>query len=255
MAAGHKATADAAAFALREGGNAFDAVIAAHWTACVAEPVLTSLGGGGFLIAQPHNGAPRVYDFFTHTPRHKRPVGDIDFHPIHADFGTMRQEFHIGHGSIATPGTVRGLFSVHRDLGGLPMAVLAAPAVQLAREGVRVNALQAYILDVVRPIYLASAAAAERFGSRREAGRLVGEDELLRLPELADTIQWLVEEGDRLFYEGDIAAAIDRACSTQGGHLRREDLATYQVKLREPLQVTYRGARLLTNPPPSSGDC
>mgnify|MGYP000644545501 CR=1 FL=1 len=49
------------------------------------------------------------------------------------------------------------------------------------------------------------------------------------------------------------AAAIDRACSTQGGYLRHEDLATYQVKLRKPLQVTYRGARLLTNPPPSSG--
>ena len=54
VAAGHRATADAAAFALREGGNAFDAVIAAHWSACVAEPVLTSLGGGGFLIAEPH---------------------------------------------------------------------------------------------------------------------------------------------------------------------------------------------------------
>jgi gamma-glutamyltranspeptidase/glutathione hydrolase len=253
IAAGHKATADAAAFALREGGNAFDAVIAAHWTACVAEPVLTSLGGGGFLIAQPHSGMPRVYDFFAHTPRHKRPVSDIDFHPIHADFGTTLQEFHIGYGSIATPGTVRGLFTIHRDLARLPMAVLAAPAVRLAREGLTVNALQAYILDVVRPIYLASPAAAQLFGSRCNPGRMVGENEVLRLPELADTLLWLVEEGDRLFYEGDIAAAIDRACTTQGGYLRRQDLASYQVKLRKPLQVSYRNARLLTNPPPSSG--
>ena len=253
VAAGHRATADAAAFALREGGNAFDAVIAAHWSACVAEPVLTSLGGGGFLIAEPHDGPARVYDFFAHTPRHKRPAGDIDFHPIHADFGTTRQEFHIGYGSIATPGTVRGLFTIHRDLARLPMAVLAAPAVQLARAGLTVNALQAYILDVVRPIYLASPAAAQRFGSRKNPGRLVGENEILRLPELADTLQWLVEEGDRLFYAGDIAAAIDQACSTQGGYLRREDLTAYQVKLRKPLQVAYRGARLLTNPPPSSG--
>jgi len=61
VAAGHAATAEAAAFALREGGNAFDAVIAAHWTACVAEPVLTSLGGGGFLLAQPQSGPACVY--------------------------------------------------------------------------------------------------------------------------------------------------------------------------------------------------
>jgi len=253
VAAGHSATADAAAFALREGGNAFDAVIAAHWSACVAEPVLTSLGGGGFLTAQPHAAAPRVYDFFAHTPRHKRPLSDIDFHPIQADFGTTQQEFHIGWGSVATPGTVRGLFAIHRDLARLPMAVLAAPAVQLAREGLRVNALQAYIFDVVRPIYLASPAAAQRFGSRSRPGRLVGEDEVLRLPELAETLQWLVEEGDRLFYEGDIAAAIERACSNDGGHLCREDLTAYQVRVRAPLQVSYRGARLLTNPPPSSG--
>ena len=60
VAAGHAATAEAAAFALREGGNAFDAVIAAHWSACVAEPVLTSLGGGGFLLAQSVAGHTRI---------------------------------------------------------------------------------------------------------------------------------------------------------------------------------------------------
>ena len=82
VAAGHAATAEAAAFALREGGNAFDAVIAAHWTACVAEPVLTSLGGGGFLLAQPESGPACVYDFFAQTPMQKLPAADIDFHPI-----------------------------------------------------------------------------------------------------------------------------------------------------------------------------
>ncbi len=253
VAAGHTATAEAAADVLRQGGNAFDAVIAAHWTACVAEPVLTSLGGGGFLIAQPHTGSPRVYDFFAHTPRHKRPVSDIDFYPIHADFGTTLQEFHIGYGSVATPGTVRGLFSIHRNLGTLPMSTLVAPAVELATRGLTVNRLQAYILDVVRPIYLATERAACCFASRRNPQRLVQEGEILRLPELADTLLALVEEGDRLFYEGDIAAAIDRACRTGGGHLRREDLSGYRVRLRDPLAVDYRHARLLTNPPPSSG--
>jgi gamma-glutamyltranspeptidase/glutathione hydrolase len=253
VAAGHTATADAAARALREGGNAFDAVIAAHWCACVAEPVLTSLGGGGFLLARPLGQDARVYDFFAHTPCRRQPADAIDFHPIQADFGTTLQEFHIGYGSVATPGTVRGLFSIHRELGSLPMPVLVEPAVQLARDGVPVNQLQAYILDVVRPIYLATAAAARRYGSARQAGRLVGEGETLWLPELADTISTLAMEGDRLFYEGEIAAQIADACRLQGGHLQRRDLEKYRVERREPLALDYRDARLQTNPPPASG--
>jgi len=187
VATGHAATAEAAAFALREGGNAFDAAIAAHWTACIAEPVLTSLGGGGFLLAQPDSGRTCIYDFFAQTPRHKRPETEIDFHPIHADFGTTRQEFHIGYGAVATPGTVRGLFAIHRDLGSLPMPVLMEPAVELAGKGLRVNKLQASILDVVRPVYLATPQATQRFASRSNKDTLVGEGETLYLPELADT--------------------------------------------------------------------
>ena len=253
VAAGHTATAEAAAFALREGGNAFDAAIAAHWCACVAEPVLTSLGGGGFLLAHPAGAAPRLFDFFAHTPRVRRPADETEFRPIHADFGTTLQEFHIGYGSVATPGTVRGLFAIHRELGTLPMKVLTHPALELARNGVRVNALQAYIFDVVRPVCLSTAAAAQRFASARDTGRLVGEGEILRLPELGETLEALAEEGDRLFYEGDIAALIDRACRDGGGHLDRHDLHAYRVTLRKPLRVTYRDAVLLTNPPPASG--
>ena len=253
VATGHAATAEAAAFALREGGNAFDAAIAAHWTACVAEPVLTSLGGGGFLLAQQDNGQACVYDFFAQTPVHKRPGTEIDFHPIHADFGTTLQEFHIGYGAVATPGTVRGLFAIHEDLGSLPMPVLMEPAVELARKGLRVNRLQAYIMDIVRPVYLATPQAAQRFTSPSKQGSLVGEGETLYLPELADTLLALGHEGERLFYEGDIAMEIDSACRSAGGHLRREDLARYRVIKRDPLRIKYRGSEFLTNPPPSSG--
>ena len=253
VAAGHQATLDAAAFALREGGNAFDAVVAASWAACVAEPVLTSLGGGGFLVARPYDAPTRTYDFFVHTPRRRRPPADIDFHPILADFGSTRQEFHIGYGAAATPGTVKGLFCVHRELAVLPMDVLMQPAIALARHGVRVNALQAYIFDVVRPIYMASAAARRRFASAADPDRLLGAGEILRLPELADTLWALGREGERLFYEGDIAALIDATCSAAGGHLARDDLAAYRVVRRDPLRLDYRGARLFANPPPASG--
>jgi len=253
VAAGHPATLEAAAHALRAGGNAFDAVVAAHWCACVAEPVLTSLGGGGFLLARPARGEARVYDFFAQTPGHRQPPEESDFHPIHADFGTMLQEFHIGYGSVATPGTVRGLFRIHSDLCTLPMPALLEPAIDLARRGVRLNSLQAYIFDVVRPIYLATPAAVRQFASRTQPGRLVGDGEVLTMPELAATLEALGREGERLFYEGEIAADIDTASRDGGGHLRRHDLESYQVIRREPLVIDYHGARLHTNPPPSSG--
>jgi gamma-glutamyltranspeptidase / glutathione hydrolase len=253
VAAGHPATADAAARVLRAGGNAFDAVVAAHWCACVAEPVLTSPGGGGFLLAHTAAGDSQVYDFFAHTPQRKRPTQEVDFHPIHADFGTTLQEFHIGYGAAAVPGTVRGLFEIHRELCTLPMPLLLEPAIELARRGVRINALQAYIFDIVKPIYLATPGAAQHFASRLRPDRLVGDGELLKLPELADTLEALGREGDRLFYTGEIAASIDAACRSGGGCLRRDDLESYRVVKRRPLTLQYRDARLHTNPPPSSG--
>ncbi len=253
VAAGHSATVAAAAAVLRAGGNAFDAVVAAQWCACVTEPVLTSLGGGGFLLAQSAGGDARVYDFFVHTPQRKRPRAELDFAPIDADFGTAVQEFHIGWGAAATPGTVRGLFGIQRALCRLPMRLLLQPAIDLARRGVRVNALQAYIFDVVRPIYLRSEAAARIFASRARPDRLVDDGELLRLPQLADTLEALGREGEALFYDGAIAALIDAACRHGGGQLRRDDLAAYRMIERRPLTLDYRHARLLTNPPPASG--
>ena len=89
VACGHPVTAAAAIEILEEGGNAFDAAIAAQFAACVAEPVLTSLGGGGFLLASRAQSAARIFDFFAHTPRRK--VGSMDsLMPIEAETAMVR---------------------------------------------------------------------------------------------------------------------------------------------------------------------
>ena len=93
---------------LEAGGNAFDAALAALCTAAIAEPLLASLGGGGFLLALPGGKKPSVYDFFCQTPGRRRPVEETDFYPILANFGAAEQEFHIGLGSSAVPGVVAG---------------------------------------------------------------------------------------------------------------------------------------------------
>jgi gamma-glutamyltranspeptidase/glutathione hydrolase len=253
VAAGHPQTAEAAALVLEAGGNAFDAALAGLCAACVAEPVLTSLGGGGFLTARTAAGETWVYDFFVQTPRRKRPLDEIELFPVVADFGTAQQEFHIGMGSIATPGTVRGLFDVHRELGTLPMARIVEPAITAARGGLLLNRLQAYIFGIVAPIYLATPGARALYASPGDPQRLYQEGERMRQPELADTLDLLAIEGDHLFYEGDLAQALVALCGQGGGQLGAADLAAYRTLRRKPLRRDYRGASLCFNPLPSSG--
>lgn len=246
IAAGHPLTAEAGQRMFALGGNAFDAALAALCAASVVEPVLTSLGGGGFLLARATGRAPILYDFFVQTPRRRRATDDVDFRPVIADFGTAQQEFHIGSGAIATPGTVRGLLHCQRALGSLPLREIVAPAVEYARAGVEVNALQAYIFSIVEPIYRATPAAESIYGG----AALAGQGSLFRQPELAETLAWIGDEGDAPFYDGEIAARLVTLSAEAGGHLTRDDLAAYRVIARTPLEHRYHGWRVATNPPP-----
>lgn len=252
VAAGHKETALAAANILREGGNAFDAVVAAHLAACVVEPVLASFGGGGYLVAHTASGNRCVYDHFVQTPRQKREPADAEFFPICADFGNTQQEFHIGRASIATPGTVRGLFAIHRDLCSLPMRVLAERAINLARGGVTMNAFQAYIFDIVKAIYSHAQKSGVNFYRNGDGGKSLEQGEILQQPELADCIDAVSREGEDLFYRGEIAQWVSDLCC-DGGHLSREDLEAYRVIKRKPLSIDYKGAQLITNSAPGCG--
>ena len=250
VAAGHPATAAAAREILEDGGNAFDAALAAMCAACVVEPVLCSLAGGGFLLAAGPERRPVLFDFFVETPMRQRPTAEIDFYPIHADFGTATQEFHIGLGAMATPGIVRGLFDVHRACARLPIDRVLAPAVRLAREGVPLRPIDGYIFEVVAPVLTATEGARALYCG---PDGLLKEKDVLKQPDLADSLSRLAAEGDRLFYEGEMAAQIVDLCQIEGGHLTREDLTRYQTVRRDPLECNFRGARILTNPSPSSG--
>ncbi len=252
VAAGHEHTADAAVSILEAGGNAFDAALAGLYAACVAEPVLSSLGGGGFLLAHTANGTHRLFDFFTQTPHQRLAVADQAFYPILADFGTTQQEFHIGLGAMAVPGMVHGLFAVHRALGRMPMPRIAEPAIALARQGVVLNPLQAYLFSVVAPIYLATAEARRVYGSPQHPG-LAREGERIHQPELADTLEQLAREGADWFYHGEPGQQLAELSISQGGHVRRLDLQAYQTLERTPLTGRYRDTTWFTNPPPSSG--
>lgn len=253
VAAGHPVTADAARDTLAAGGNAFDAVLAAMLAACVAEPVLASLGGGGFLLAHPAGSEPEVFDFFVQTPRNQRPLEEIDFRPIVADFGSAQQEFHIGLGTIATPGVVAGFFDIHGALGTLPADIIAGPAIEAAREGVVVNGFQHYIATIVAPILNSSPAALSLHACANRPGGPAAEGTRQTNPALADTLETLCREGARVFYSGEIGQSIAKACREDGGWLCEADLNGYRTVRRRPLCASFGEHRLFLNPPPSIG--
>src|SRR4029079_16132479 len=206
VAAGHELTAAAAAEILQDGGNAFDAALAAAFMTFVAEAVFASPGGGGFLMARrAGNDSSRLFDFFAETPLKRRSASEVEFFPIYADFAPAKQEFHIGLGSSATPGVVPGLFAIHAALCKLPMKRLVEPAVRAARSGFPLSAFQAYLFTVIAPILTASESVARIFAPN---GKPMPAGETFRNPELAECLGWLAEDGARLFVDGDVGTII-----------------------------------------------
>lgn len=250
VAAGHEMTARAAAEILEDGGNAFDATIAGLFAACVPEVVLSSLGGGGCLMAHVADRDTTIlYDFFVDTPRRMVAEQDQDFRTVSVNFGTQTQDFQIGLGATATPGMVPGLFAVHQDLARLPMKRLVAPAIVAAKSGVRLNAYQAYLFSIIPDILQADPRAAKWFAPN---GQLLRCGEPLHNPDLAETFGWLSEDGPRLFVDGPVGQEIVRQCQEDGGHITLEDLKSYEVKRRNPLWHVVGDHHVALNPAPAA---
>jgi gamma-glutamyltranspeptidase / glutathione hydrolase len=250
VSGGHPATVDAAIEVMRSGGNAYDAVVAAGFAAAVAEPCLSSLGGGGFLLARTAAGDEVLFDFFVDTPGRGAPSTAPVLTPITVRFKGTGQVFHVGHGSVAVPGALAGYLHVHRRLGRLELAQVIAPARRAAEQGVVLGPAQAAVVRLLEPIFELTAEGRAAFvpGDRpfADGDRYTNHDLAAFLAEVA-------EERIAGFGDPRIAPAIAASQAAHGGLLTAEDLAGYTVVEREPLAVEHRGARLLTNPPPSFG--
>ncbi len=255
VASGHPETSRAAARVIEAGGNAFDGALAALAAACVAEPMLASLGGGGFLMARPADERARVYDFFVQTPRNVATGRELDFYPILADFGTATQEFHIGMGSIAVPGVVAGMFEIHARHCRLPLKEILRPAVELARQGVAMNAFQHSISHILIPILRATPDAMRLVASAEQPGQVAAPGEIVTHPDLANVLEAVASEGSDLFYRGELAERLVRDCQERGGLLVREDLEEYRVRARDPVRFACHGAEFYFNSLPSPSGC
>ena len=250
VAAGHPATAEAGAWALREGGNAVDAAIAAVLASVSAESPLTGLGAGGHLLAHGPGREPVLLDFFVAAPGLGGDERRAEIVPVEIDFGNVKQVFNVGAASCGVPGVPSGLAAAAERFGSMPLADLVTPGVDLARGGVAVNRQQAYLFEILAPILAREPQGAAIYAPE---GRPLREGERVAFPALAETLERFGAEGPEPFYRGDLAAAISESVQAGGGYIGSADLAGYETIARIPARAAYQGREILTNPPPSSG--
>ncbi|MBA2507632.1 MAG: gamma-glutamyltransferase [Nocardioidaceae bacterium] len=254
VAAPNDLSASAGTRLAAEGGNAIDAALAAVLVTMVSEPGLVSLASGGYLTIQPPDGsAPVTIDGWVDMPgrglpaeRFGRAVWDVRT-PYGGDT-TMT----VGHGSVATPGTLKAVERAHQRFGRVPWAQVLAPAIAAARDGFPLNqASHAYLEYVHLEIF---GWQPESYAVLHDAdGTLVPRGSTVRVPDLAASLQQIAVEGSDAFYTGDIAKLMADDLEAHGGILTLDDLAAYEVAERPALTVRQGGWQLATNPGPAMG--
>jgi len=255
VAAGHEATANAGKQILEAGGNAVDATIASALAGCVAEPLLTGLGAGGYmLVHDTKTNEQKIFDFGVVMPgfglkETGRELAELKPTPV--DFGGgVVQMFHGGHASVGVPGFVAGLCAAHKEYGSLPLTELVKPAQELAKKGSKVTAQQEYLIKILSGVIAVTPASEELFNSR---GKLLKEDDNYYCREIISTLEEIARTNGKSFYQGELAHTLLKEMDAGGGYITSEDLAKYQVVSRKPAQINYRGYKIITNPPPTSG--
>ena len=251
IAAGHPVCAQTGADAMRSGGNAVDGALAAMLASFACEPLLTSLGAGGYMLVVEPGKEPVLLDFFVEAPGRGADAGALaTLVPVSVSFGDAIQVFNIGPASVGTYGMAAGVCEASSRFGRIPLDELVRPAVKLARGGVELNGPQAYVIEILAGIVTSTPECAALFAPD---GRVVRAGDIVRQPELADALERLGSEAAAPFFTGDIAAAIVDWLAERGGIVTAEDLAAYEVVDRTPIRVAYRGREVVTNPPPSAG--
>jgi gamma-glutamyltranspeptidase / glutathione hydrolase len=267
--AGTPYAAEAAAEVYRSGGNAADAAVAAAAAVGITEPLMSSIGSGGFaLVRVPDSradevvgsdgtggepGGAELIDYYDCMPGKGLPSSAFGAGgsptTVILKYGAGVKSI-VGAASCAVPGSLRGWELLLRRHGRLTLRQVLAPAVRLAREGFKLCKTSGMWFEVAEEVLRLTEETRKNFYTD---GRVYRTGETVRFPELADTLEAVGEEGADLFYEGELARRISSYILREGGIITEEDLASYEAIVREPLSFAYEDYTVHTNGPPSAG--
>lgn len=231
---------------LKQGGNAIDAAVATGYAEAVVNPCCGNIGGGGFMTLHLADGRDVFIDFREMAPA--AATADMYLTPE----GQVRKgESMYGYRAVGVPGTVMGLEMAHRKFGRLSRQQVMAPAIRLAREGFTLTRADTDIMDTKIDLFRKDPEATKIF-LRPDGSAWQPRDHFVQR-DLAQTLEDIASRGPDAFYKGRIPAVIVRASSQNNGLLTTEDFAQYRAKERTPLSCDYRGFKVISAPPPSSG--
>lgn len=235
----------AALDAMRDGGNAIDAAVAAALTLGVVDGQNSGIGGGCFILIRQADGTLVAIDGRETAPAAAtRDMYLRDGHP-------QTEISQTGPLAVATPGALAAYAMAIEHYGKRDLADLLNPAADIAEEGFEIDEIFAARL-------LATAEEIASFPTTRttllkEDGTPYRAGDTLRLPQLAATYRAIAEHGTQWFYQGPLARSVGQWMADHGGILTAEDFAAYEPKFRQPIQSSYRDATIIGFPPPSSG--
>lgn len=260
---------------LEQGGNAFDAIVATGFTLAVTSPSNGNLGGGGFLVAHTKDGEAVSLDF-----REEAPALSYETMFLDENDEYSRELALNSHKSSGVPGTVNGLVKIFNDYGSgnFTLEEIMAPAIHYAENGYHISSTTASGLDYYKSLFLNDRGATEIFvkeidntilGVQKalKDGSISKEDyakelakidqwkkgDLLVQTDLANTLKRIAKNGSAGFYEGETAELIIQEMNTNDGFITKQDLLNYDSVYRNPVQGTYRGNKVISMGPPSSG--
>lgn len=234
---------------LRKGGNAIDAAVATTFAISVVEPFSAGIGGGGFLLAGFPDPAREDYQIQALDFRERAPKAASRDMYLDENGEVIERASLDGHLAAGVPGTVAGLFTVHKYYGQLPWETVVAPAIQLAETGFPVSEYFVRSVERRRDVITANPAARAIF---TRDGQMYEPGEILVQTDLADTLKTIAAD-PRSFYTGEIATAIAADMAENGGLITLADLEAYTPIWRNPLCGNFRQFQICAMPPPSSG--
>ena len=241
-----KIASDVGIDVLKKGGNAFDAIVATGFALAVTSPANGNIGGGGFLVAHTASGESISLDF-----REKAPKLSYESMFLNENGEYDRTIALESHKSSGVPGTVNGLLKILNDYGSgnLSLQEILAPAIDYAENGFVLNRTTARSFNYYR----------EQFNNDEGTKRIFVKDQewkqgdIIIQKDLAETLKRISTLGNAGFYDGETANLIVKEMNDNGGLISKQDLLDYNSVYREPVTGTYKGYKIISMGPPSSG--
>lgn len=227
---------------LKKGGNAFDAMVATELALAVSYPSAGNIGGGGFMVFRKSDGTTGALDY-----RERAPINSTSDMYLDENNNIIEGLSMIGGLAVGVPGTIAGVFEAHEKHGSLTIDELIKPVIDLARNGVIVTENQKNRINENRKYFQLANKTKILFDNDFKT------NDTIKYPNLASTLEKIMINGRDEFYKGKTAKKLVEFIQNNGGIISMQDLETYEPVWRDPIIFNYKGLKIISMSPPSSG--